>query len=227
MDAVKLAVTTFWTERNKERFEMILEPLQAITQLALLSYCPVGSKLSIVNNVLFIQTPSWDQSVKRSYNSDKKNDLIYLFAVIKRFHKFYDFMNDITNSDDNVTSELFSKLIKRSKIGIEKLIQTYSKSEGVHLSQTLRMYIQLIDKPESFPTDDLSVNKTGSDTDIDDVFKKITNIYTKYHYQFILSNLELLDIYQNDYINYIKAINHGMKSVNDNLRKWISDNIVY
>ena len=35
-----------------------------------------------------------------------KNDLIYLFAVIKRFHKFYDFMNDITNSDDNITSKL-------------------------------------------------------------------------------------------------------------------------
>jgi hypothetical protein len=31
------------TEKKKERFDIILEPLQAVTQLALLSFCPKGS----------------------------------------------------------------------------------------------------------------------------------------------------------------------------------------
>jgi hypothetical protein len=76
-------------DKRKERFETILEPLQAITQLALLSFCPRGSKLSIVNNVLFIQTPTWSQGFLRSYNQDQRDDLFFLFSVIRRFNKFY------------------------------------------------------------------------------------------------------------------------------------------
>ena len=34
-------------DKKKERFEIILEPLQAVTQLALLSFSPKGSKLTI------------------------------------------------------------------------------------------------------------------------------------------------------------------------------------
>ena len=48
-------ISTFIKNDKKERFDMILEPLQSIIQLALISYCPIGSKLSIVNNILQIQ----------------------------------------------------------------------------------------------------------------------------------------------------------------------------
>ena len=40
-------------ERKKERFDIILEPLQAVTQLALISFCPKGSKLTI-SNIYFL-----------------------------------------------------------------------------------------------------------------------------------------------------------------------------
>ena len=39
-------ISTFIKNDKKERFDMILEPLQSIIQLALISYCPIGSKLS-------------------------------------------------------------------------------------------------------------------------------------------------------------------------------------
>ena len=38
--------------KKKERFETILEPLQALVQIAFLSYYPIGSKLTIKNNIL-------------------------------------------------------------------------------------------------------------------------------------------------------------------------------
>ena len=90
MEALKAIYIAIMGDKNKERFEMILEPFQAIVQLALLSYCPVGSKLSITDNILHIQNPGWSQSIMRSYNSDKHDDLVYLFTVIKRFHLFYE-----------------------------------------------------------------------------------------------------------------------------------------
>jgi hypothetical protein len=38
--------------KGKERFDIILEPMQAMTQIALISFCPKGSKLSITNNLI-------------------------------------------------------------------------------------------------------------------------------------------------------------------------------
>ena len=91
MEALKSLYNLFYADK-KERVEMVLEPLQAMTQLAIMTYCPVGSKLSISNNLLCIQIPSWSQSVTRSYNHDKKDDLFFLFSVINRFNSFYLFL---------------------------------------------------------------------------------------------------------------------------------------
>ena len=65
--------------KSKERFDIILEPMQAMSQIALISFCPKGSKLSISNNLLFIQTPTWIQGLTRSYNNDRRDDLFFLF----------------------------------------------------------------------------------------------------------------------------------------------------
>ena len=80
---------------RKERFEIILEPLQAMLQLALLSFTPIESKLTINNNILYIQAPTWKQGVIRSYYHDSKNDLFYLFNVFIRFNKFYQCLKKI------------------------------------------------------------------------------------------------------------------------------------
>ena len=52
---LKLLYSTLWSDRSKERFD-VLEPLQAMTQLALLSFYPVGTKVSTAENVLYSGT---------------------------------------------------------------------------------------------------------------------------------------------------------------------------
>ena len=124
MDGFKILYNSILQDKRKERFEMILEPLQAMVQLSILSFCPVGTKLSITNNILTIQEPSWSQSISRSYNKDGRDDLVYLFNVIVRFNKFY-----IANNKDNCkNSSLFKILIEHSIKGLDVLIQTYSNS---------------------------------------------------------------------------------------------------
>lgn len=221
MEALKLVYSAIWADRNKERFEMILEPFQAITQLAMLSYCPIGSKLSIADNILYIQGPGWKQSLVRSYNADKKNDLVYLFSVIKRFHKFYGFLNDDGRPENK---ELFSTLVARSKLGLEKLIQTYSKSDGDHLSQTLRMYIRLVDHPDTFK-DVETAEETG--VKIDDVFNQIVSLYHQDNYTVTLCLFRLMDRNQGMYEHYLLSLNQSVEPVNNQLKKWISDNIVF
>lgn len=220
MDTIKLIASVGSNfDRSKERFEMILEPLQAIIQLALLSYCPIGTKLSISENILIIQPPSWGQGLKRKYNSDKKNDLVYLFNVIKRFHKFYNFLKIDDNKDE---TELFNILVKNASLGLSNLIQTYSHSDGDHLSQTLRMYIQLVEKPESFQNmeNDTSIN-------IDTVFSQITDKYETEHFLIILNIFKLLEEEPEEYSCYLESLNHVLSPINKTLKKWISDNIIF
>ena len=102
------------TNKKKERFNIILEPLQAIIQIALLSFAPNDSKLTIYNNILFIQIPNWNQSIIRTYYNDSKNDIFFLFNVFTRFTKFYQHLKTINDSKD-VHLNMY-KLLQENKI---------------------------------------------------------------------------------------------------------------
>ena len=151
MEGVKFLYKTLGNDKKgKERFEMILEPFQSIIQLALLSFCPNGSKLSIANNLLYIQTPTWTQSISRTYNQDKRDDLIFLFSVINRFHKFYSFL-----LENEETRELYYLLITLCKRGIDKISQTYSNTLNGALFQTLKIYKILLENKNN-----IRINRT-------------------------------------------------------------------
>ena len=149
------------TDKKKERFDIILEPLQAVTQLALLSFSPKGSKLTISNNLLSIQPPSWIQGLMRSYNNDTKEDLFFLFNAIIRFNRFYIFLK----SETDEYSDLFDLLIQLGKRGIDKLLQTYSNTDQPSLLHTLQLYRMLLDKPYIFnETDENENNNSNSNS---------------------------------------------------------------
>ena len=64
--------------KTKEKIDMILEPLQSMIQLAILSVCPIGTKLTIQQNILYLQMPNIIQPLSRWYNSDKKDDIFFV-----------------------------------------------------------------------------------------------------------------------------------------------------
>ena len=135
---IQILYKTISGNKKKERFETILEPLQALIQIALLSYYPIGSKLTIQNNILHIQAPSYSQSVTRWYNNDTQEDLFYLFNIFSRFKKFY---MDIKVEN----TKLFELLIYLAKNGINNLIRTYNQTDKTHVLHTLQMYKNMLD----------------------------------------------------------------------------------
>jgi hypothetical protein len=134
------------TSKKKERFELILEPLQAILQLSLLAFCPKGTKITINQNILNLQMPYYIQGILRWYQNDNKDDLFYLFYVCKRFSRFYSHLKYIQNKDTN----LYDLLVTLSREGLNNLIQTYSKSEKISLLHTLELYKLLLSNPNQF-----------------------------------------------------------------------------
>lgn len=131
------------TSQKKERLSTILEPLQSMVQLSLLSFVPIGSKLSIYENLLSIQLSNWNQSIIRNFYNDTKDDLYYLFNVLNRFNKFY-----VNKPKTDVQNNLYTLLNELAYNGLHKLIQTYKNQNSITIISTLSMYKSMIKNPK-------------------------------------------------------------------------------
>lgn len=215
--------------RKKEKLDYILEPLQSMTQLCLLSFCPIGSKLTIHDNILQIQLPSITQGLIRYFNDDNKDDLYYLFNVFRRFLLYYKFLES-----NHKFSKLFNILIDLAIKGLDKLIQTYTNSERISVLHSLQMYKIMLQKKDFFDSNEnnshnpLAIRNKILNTDnnnIDNIFCNIVNIYENEEYYLILNILISCNKFPNNINNYINSINCIMKPYNNKIKKWINDNV--
>jgi len=131
-------------KKPRERFETILEPLQALLQIGFLAFYPIGSKLAIHNNILTVQSPGYTQNMRRWYNNDKKEDVFYLYNVFSRFNKFYNTV--LAGAGENAA--LFALLNELAKTGINNLTRTYNQTDKIHILHTLHMYKGMLDNPD-------------------------------------------------------------------------------
>jgi hypothetical protein len=202
--------------KKKERFEIILEPLQAMLQLAFLAFCPIGTKLNITNNILYIQIPNWQQSIVRTYYKDSKDDLFYLFNVIGRYKSFYSRIKEV----DDEEKKLYQLILDLAKRGIDNLLLTYQHADKISLLHTLRMYKTMMEEAYEKPI-------PQRDTNIDSVFINIRDLYSEHEIKIIYYTLLILEKNPLNFITYIDGINHTLTPLNDNIKKWINDNIVF
>ena len=304
-------------KKKKERFETILEPLQAILQIGYLSFTPIGTKLTIHNNILQIQHPNYTQPVIRWYNNDTQEDLFYLFNIFYRFKKFYFFLNEgATNKNEKANSnnkKLYALLIEMARNGIANLIRTYSQTEKIHILHTLQMYKNILEggsggsgdslapsnntkRMDHFELDNLVISpasnvsrnsgalqppQTASFTkkdnkkkqhqqqllrdddqdasnegdtpgsnsvapageelssvihkndnsqdvrNIDDVFIRITDIYTQEMYNIMYNTLILIKNNEQMYTSYMDGLNKMLEPTNNRIKKWIDEHIVF
>lgn len=239
-------VYTMFGGKKREKLDLILEPLQAMTQLSMLACCPIGSKLAITENLLVIQLPGMSQGIIRYFNDDTKEDLCYLFNVFRRFISYYNHLRI-----DEKHRPLYDILIELSKLGLANLIQTYTNSNKVNILQTLQMYRLVLDKPEFFAgiSKDITIdskksrqdtepnslelevaafNSINTDCNIDNIFDKIVNIYTHEELVIIYNVLTLMKKSRKDTVRCIElmnGLNLIMTTTSSKIKKWINDNI--
>ena len=197
---------------TKERMDMILEPLQVMIQLSLLSHCPIGTKVSVSENLLRIQQPQMFQGVIRYWHNDKKDDLYYLFNAIRRYYSWYKSKNH----------KIYNYILENSIKGIDNLIETYRSSDQHTITHTLSLYKNVLDmdKEELF--------KSSNDTTtIDEVFKNITGIYDDKSLKVIYNLLRKLEDEQNETNkqSYISSMYHFLQPTNVEIKNWINTNL--
>lgn len=114
----------------------ILDPLSVIVKLAILSKKPIGTKIAIWSNTIYIQEIGMFQSLVRILYSTSKNDIQYLYNPIEIACSNYLIPYYTTNFPD--IKNLFSNAIK----GLEKLKETYS--HNIMISHNINLYTSLI-----------------------------------------------------------------------------------
>ena len=195
---------------SKEKHDMILEPFQVMVQLALLSFSPHGTKISINNNILTLQNPTVSQGIIRWYNSDSKDDLYYLFHAVRRFYKWYKTRNTI----------IFTYILKLSRRGIDMLVKTYTNSTRDSITHMLLLYKSLLDVNTSEIFDE-------DYCEIDKVFCNIADLYDTKMLNIIYNILQNIEGEENNDFkqNYMDGLQILMHPTNMRIRSWIQENL--
>jgi hypothetical protein len=224
--AISMLYNTFVYNKQKDKVDMILEPLQSMLQLALLSICPVGTKLRIKENILYLQMPNIAQPIVRWYNADKKDDLYFLYAVIKRFITWY---NPTLNNKSMMSMELYQLIITMSIEGLNNLFKTYTASDSNTVIHVIQMYKNLLEyNNDKIMIEDYIVDGDKNKINIDEVFEKIITIYDEnilsvMYFSLLQAQAETEYNHKN---NVIDGLNMILNKYNLIIKEWIQLNLV-
>jgi len=167
----------------------IVDPFSIIVLLGVLSYYPIGTKIAIHNNRLYIQLNNILQGIERYYYGDKKTDINILFCPILYAIKKY------INSNDNK----FIFIFKRALIGLNNLKKTYTTQDIVY---SINRLIDLINYGITNEKNFLNDN----DFEFTKIDKIKNNIYDEFNTVWTEDNFNII----------IKLFNQLENKINDN-----------
>ena len=195
-------------------------------QLALLGICPIGTKLRIQENILYVQQPTFMQPLSRWYNADKKDDLYFLYSVIKRYIKWY---NPASSKKSPLTVELYQLITTMAMEGLNHLFKTYSSSDANTVIHVIQMYKNLLEyNNDKILVDEYIVDVEKNKVNIDEVFERIISVYDGNILQVIHHTL-LLIREENDVgiqSHNIDGLNSILSKYNKAIKEWIKLNLI-
>lgn len=216
---------SFTVSKPKDKVDMILEPLQAMVQLALLSICPIGTKLRIQENILHLQSPTIIQPLTRWYYSDKKDDVYFLYGVIKRYIKWY---HPQLNKKSPIKQELYDLITAMAIEGLNNLFKTYSSSDSNTVIHVIQMYKNLLEyNNDKIMADEYMIDVDKNRINIDEVFENIIVIYEPVFLHMLFNALELIKAEENE-INrayMIDGLNMMLYKFTRAIQDWIKINL--
>jgi hypothetical protein len=216
----------FSHSRQKDKIDTILEPLQAMIQLTLLGICPIGTKLRIQENILYVQPHSLMQPLSRWYNTDKKDDLYFLYSVIKRYIRWY---NPTSNKKSPLSVELYQLITAMAIEGLNQLFKTYSSSDSNTVIHVIQMYKNLLEyNNDKILLDEYIVDTEKNKVNIDEVFERIISIYDPNILQVVYHTLLLIKQENKDVIqsHNIDGLNSILSKYNMAIKEWIKLNLI-
>jgi len=175
---------------------LILEPLSCVLKLALLQYKPVGTKISVINNAIQFNEPSFLQGLTRSLGGDSRQDLHNICHPIIKCLEWYPL------SDHTL---IYDECLK----GLKVFKQSYE--EHSLINHTIDHYIGLVTGKEHEPIEDNNVisglKDIWSQKEVEIIKSLIENINESEDKEESISVLEQMLIVKEKKVNtYIQTI---------------------
>tara|TARA_X000000950_G_C13546027_1_gene509552 strand:- start:63 stop:659 length:597 start_codon:yes stop_codon:yes gene_type:complete len=178
-----------WQSKDEKTF--ILDPLTCIIRLGMLSFKPMGTKISIYQNKISYNDPNLLQGTIRWGYGDNRNDLHNLFKPILLSTQWY-------NDDDKMIKNIFKYAIE----GLKNLKKAYNINSII--CHSIDHYINILN--------DVSINeKKNSKEDENDLYKQLKELWNKSEISIINSLLNETEKqknqeHQKSYLNSIENI---------------------
>jgi hypothetical protein len=123
-------------DNNTNLHLCVLDPLSVIIKLAIISNKPVGTKIRIDNNIIYLQEPGPFQAMCRYFLKNNKTDIQFIYNPIEIACKYY-LDKKFTQQNPKIKD-----LFKCAQNGLLKLIETYKSSSVMRIC--LNYYLSLI-----------------------------------------------------------------------------------
>lgn len=187
----------------------ILDPLSIIIKLAILSKKQIGTKISVYNNVLFIQEVGIFQSLVRYVFKSNKIDIQYLYNPIEIACNYF-----LNEQFVRITPNIKNLFIDAQK-GIKSLIETYKTFTII--THTLYMYYNII---SNYLGDrynkNLFIKDTISELYNKELINKLNSIWNADRIKIVLNMIEYIN--KGDE-NSIKCLEEFMIIIDDEIKK--------
>jgi hypothetical protein len=167
-------------DNNSNLHLYILDPLSVIIKLAIISNKPIGTKIRIDNNIIYLQEPGPFQAVCRYVLKSNKTDIQYLYNPIELACNKY--LTKTVIQQHPKIKDLF----KCAQNGILKLIETYKTCSVMRIC--LNYYLSLIANYLDEKNNDTLFRKDGmSPFYTSEILEKLSKIWTQEKIKIVLN----------------------------------------
>jgi hypothetical protein len=191
----------------------ILDPLSVIIKLAILSNKPIGTKICISNNIIFLQDPGPFQAFCRYIFSTTKSDIQYIYNPIQLACQQY------LSKDSVSKNPKLKELFKCAQNGLVKLSETYKSCSIIRLC--INYYATLIDNHlQEIYNDGLFKSDSMTPLYTNELAKIFTKLWTQERIKIIL-NLTTFLIGDEHAATNVKSVETIMVDIDTQVQKLI------
>lgn len=191
----------------------ILDPLSVIIKLAILSNKPIGTKICISNNIVFLQDPGPFQAFCRYIFSTTKSDIQYIYNPIQLACQQY------LSKDAVSKNPKLKELFKCAQNGLLRLSETYKSCSIIRLC--INYYATLIDNHlKEIYNDELFKNDLMTPLYTSELTKIFSKLWTQDRIKIIL-NLTTFLIGDEHAAANVKSIETIMIDIDTQVQKLI------
>lgn len=197
---------------NKHRTKSnILDPVSTVIRISLLHYKQKGTKISISNNSIKYQEPSFIQGAIRWFNGDNRNDIHNLKYPFSLFVKWY--CNEI-NDKHQLTEDDMKFLLDVCNIGLYSLKNNY-ENNGDIICDSLEHYSDIL-------TSNISINNREEN----EVYLNIKEMWTVDEIHIMCNLMREVERYKSEEIqfnSYMDSIEKILIAKDNLIHKFIDD----